>query len=44
MKKIRLMNLEKTVREVLEESELSRQDDCYLIFEVIRRRFPYEAR
>lgn len=43
MKVARLKNLEKVVKEILENDEYSRKDDCYLILEVIRKMFPYEV-
>lgn len=43
MKKAKLKNLEKVVKEILENDELARKDDCYLILEVIRRIFPFEV-
>ena len=35
-----LKNLEKIVREVLENDELARRDDCYLILQVVSRLYP----
>ena len=43
MKIARLRNLEKVVEGILRKSELAREDDCYLILEVIREMFPYEV-
>ncbi len=43
MKKTKLMNLEKVVTKILQEDELAREDDCYLILEVIREMFPNET-
>lgn len=43
MKKERLKNLEKVVEEILRKSELAREDDCYLILEVVRKMFPLEV-
>lgn len=43
MKKAKLKNLEKVVKEILENDELARKDDCYLILEVVRRIFPFEV-
>ena len=44
MKLEQLKNLKKVVEEILINDRLAREDDCYLILEVIRRMFPYEAR
>lgn len=43
MKVARLKNLEKIVKELLEKDELAREDDCYLILEVVRTMFPFEV-
>lgn len=43
MKIQRLRNLRKIVKEILENDELARRDDCYLILEVIRKVYPFEA-
>lgn len=43
MKIARLRNLEKVVEEILRKDKLSRIDDCYLILEVIRKLYPFEA-
>ena len=43
MKIARLRNLEKVVEGILRKSDLAREDDCYLILEVIREMFPYEV-
>ncbi len=43
MKVVRLKNLEKIVKEILEKDELAREDDCYLILEVVRAMFPFEV-
>jgi len=43
MKKARLKNLEKVVKQILENDELARKDDCYLILEVIRKMYPFEV-
>lgn len=43
MKKEKLKNLEKVVKEILEKDELARTDDCYLILEVIRILYPDEV-
>ena len=36
-------SLEKVVEAVLRDNELAREDDCYLILEVVRRLFPFEV-
>ena len=43
MKIARLRNLEKVVEGILRKSELAREDDCYLILEVIRELYPFEV-
>lgn len=43
MKKEKLRVLEKIVEELLRNDELARQDDCYLILEVIRKTNPFEV-
>ena len=43
MKIARLKNLEKIVTEILQDDELARKDDCYLILEVIRKLYPFEV-
>lgn len=43
MKIERLRNLEKVVEGILRKSELAREDDCYLILEVIRELYPFEV-
>lgn len=43
MKKERLKNIEKVVEEILKKDNLARQDDCYLILEVIRKIYPFEV-
>ena len=43
MKVRKLRNLEKVVEKILRKSELAREDDCYLILEVVREMFPFEA-
>ena len=43
MKIARLRNVEKIVEGILRESELAREDDCYLILEVIRELYPFEV-
>ena len=43
MKIARLKNLEKVVERILRKSELAREDDCYLILEVIRELYPFEV-
>lgn len=42
MKRERLKNLEKIIKEILEKDKLARTDDCYLILEVIRILYPSE--
>lgn len=37
-----LKQLEETVKEILENDELSRRDDCYLILRVISKLYPNE--
>lgn len=41
MNKIRI--LEKIVKEILEEDELAREDDCFLILQVIRKLYPNDV-
>ena len=43
MKIARLRNLEKVVEGILRKYELAREDDCYLILEVIRELYPEDA-
>ena len=43
MKKERLMNIEKIVKKILEENELARKDDCFLILKVVLTIFPYDS-
>ena len=43
MKIARLRNLKKVVEGILRKSELAREDDCYLILEVIRELYPEDA-
>lgn len=43
MKKARLLNLEKIVKEILETDAHSREDDCYLILLVVRKLYPFEV-
>ena len=43
MKVARLRNLEKVVEGILRKSDLAREDDCYLILEVIREMYPFEV-
>ena len=43
MKIARLRNLKKVVEGILRKSELAREDDCYLILEVIREMYPFEV-
>ena len=43
MKVVRLRKLKKIVEEILRKSELAREDDCYLILEVIRELYPFEV-
>ena len=43
MKITRLRNLKKVVEGILRKSDLAREDDCYLILEVIREMYPFEV-
>ena len=43
MKIARLRNLKKVVEGILRKSDLAREDDCYLILEVIRELYPFEV-
>lgn len=38
----RLIKLEKVVKKILEDDELARKDDCYLILQVISKLYPHE--
>ncbi len=40
MKLSKLIRLDKIVEEILQEDELAREDDCYLIFKVVQRTNP----
>lgn len=40
MKKERLYKLEEVVKEILEDEELARRDDCYLILRVVEKMYP----
>lgn len=42
MQKSKLNELESTVEELLRTDKLTREDDCYLIFKVIEKKFPLE--
>lgn len=43
MKVNKIKNIEKIVKEILEEDELARRDDCYLILKVIEKLYPMEV-
>lgn len=40
MKKEKLYKLEEVVKEILEDEELARRDDCYLILRVVEKMYP----
>lgn len=40
MKIERLRNLKKIVKEILENDELARKDDCYLILRIVQKLYP----
>ena len=43
MKVNKIKNIEKIVKEILEEDELARRDDCYLILKVVEKLYPMEV-
>lgn len=43
MKLARLINIESLVKQILEEDTLAREDDCYLILQVVTKMYPKEA-
>ena len=43
MKKEKLKNLEKIVEDTIRNDRLAREDDCYLILEVVRTLYPNEV-
>lgn len=43
MKLARLINIESITKKILEEDELARKDDCYLILRVVQLMYPNDA-
>lgn len=43
MKTHKLIKLTETIKEILEQDELARKDDCYLVLKVLERTHPQEV-
>lgn len=43
MKTHKLIKLTETIKEILEQDELARKDDCYLVLKVLEQTHPQEV-